>query len=336
MESDTRDYNKRRARSMAKEIDRSELLAQVAHLYFDKNLGQTAIAERLGVSRSSISRLLALAREQGIVEIIIHFPLHTSPDLEKRIRERFGLKEVYILNTGELDPSDRLNRVSLLAGRYLENVLQDGDILAVSWGSTLLEVAQNFHPTKRLNNLEIVQLVGAVGSSQIEIDATNLVRLFAGAVGGKYYNLNAPMMVETVETQKALLQEPSIIETLNLARRASVALVGIGEIERALSTVHRSNILDAASIKVLHEQNAVGGICSQYYDIQGRPISCQVNCRVVGLDLLSLKDIPRVIGIAIGEYKARAIFGALRGKFVNVLFTDDLTAESVLRLADQP
>jgi DNA-binding transcriptional regulator LsrR (DeoR family) len=335
VEADTRDYNKRQVRSMAKEIDRAELLAQVAHLYFDKNLDQTAIAKRLGVSRSSISRLLALAREQGIVEIIIHYPLLTSLDLEARMRERFGLKEVCILNTGELDHSDRLNRVSLLAGRYLENILEDGQILAVSWGSTLLELAQNFHPTKRLNNLEIVQLVGAVGSSQIEIDATNLVRLFAGAVGGRYYNLNAPMMVETMETQKALLQEPSIIETLDRARRASVALVGIGEIERALSTVHRSHILDAASIQVLHEQNAVGGICSQYYDIQGRPISDQVNSRVVGLDLPSLKQIPRVIGIAIGEYKARAIFGALRGQFVNVLVTDDLTAESVLRLADQ-
>lgn len=320
---------------MSKEIDRSELLAQIAHLYFDKNLNQTSIAKQVGVSRSSISRLLALAREQGIVEIVIHFPVHTSPDLEKRMQERFGLKEVCILNTSQLDLSDRLQRVSILAAKYLENVLQDGDVLAVSWGSTLLEVGRNFHPEKRLTNLEVVQLVGAVGSSQIEIDATNLVRLFAGAVGGKYYNLNAPMMVETEATQKALLQEPSINETLNRAKKASIALVGIGEIEQALSIVYHSNILDEASIQVLHEQNAVGAACSQYYDIHGRPISGEVNNRVVGLDLENLKHIPRIVGIAIREYKAKAILGALRGQFVNVLITDDLTAESVLRLADQ-
>lgn len=319
---------------MTKEIDRNELLAQVAHLYYDKYLNQMDIAKRLGVSRSSVSRLLTLAREQGIVEINIHFPLLTSPDLENKMRERFGLKEVCILNTGNLDISDRLSRVSLLAGRYLENVLQDGDILAVSWGSTLLEVSRNFRPTKRLNNTEVVQLVGAVGSSQIEIDATNLVRLFAKAIRGRYYNLNAPMMVETAQTQKALFSEPSISETLNRARHASVALVGIGEIEQALRTVYTSNILDDASIQVLHEQKAVGGICSQYYDINGRPISGQVNGRVIGLDLQSLKEIPRVAGIAIGEIKARAILGALCGQFVNVLITDDLTAESVLRLAD--
>lgn len=320
---------------MPKEIDRSELLAQIAHLYFDMNLNQTTIAKQVGVSRSSISRLLALAREQGIVEIVIHFPVHTSPELEKRMQERFSLKEVCILNTSDLDLSDRLKRVSILAAKYLENVLQDGDVLAVSWGSTLLEVGRNFHPEKRLTNLEVVQLVGAVGSSQIEIDATNLVRLFAGAVGGKSYNLNAPMMVETEATQKALLQEPSINETLHRAKNASIALVGIGEIEQALSVVYHSNILDEASIQVLHEQNAVGAACSQYYDIHGRPIAGEVNHRVVGLDLENLKNIPRIVGIAIREYKAKAILGALRGQFINVLITDDLTAESVLRLADQ-
>lgn len=320
---------------MPKDLEKSELLAQVAHLYFDKDLNQTAIAKKIGVSRSSVSRLLAQAREQGIVEVVIHFPVNTSPELEKRLMETFSLKEVCILNTKELDLSDRLYRLSILAGRYLENVLQDGEVLAVSWGSTLLEVGKNFHPTKRLNNLEVVQLIGAVGSSQIEVDATNLVRLFAGAAGGNYYNLNAPMMVETVETQKALLNEPSIIETLNRAKHAAIALVGIGEIEQALSIVYRSHILDEDSIQVLHEQNAVGAACSQYYDITGRPISGKVNDRVVGLSLENLKDIPRVVGIAIGEYKAKAIFGALRGHIINVLVTDDLTAECVLRLANQ-
>lgn len=320
---------------MPKEIDRSELLAQIAHLYYDKNLNQTEIAKKVSVSRSSISRLLAQAREHGIVEFIIHFPVHTSPDLEKRMQERFLLKEVCILNTRELDLSDRLQRVSKLAARYLENILHDGEVLAVSWGSTLLEVGRNFRPTKQLNNVEVVQLIGAVGSSQIEIDATNLVRLFAGAVSGKFYNLNAPMMVETVATQKALLQEPSIKETLNRAKNASIALIGIGEIEQALSIVYQSNILDEASIQVLHDQKAVGAACSQYYDIKGQPILGQVNNRVVGLDLDSLKYIPRVVGIAIKEYKARAILGALRGQFINVLITDDLTAKSVLRLADQ-
>jgi deoxyribonucleoside regulator len=320
---------------MSNEIDKSELLAQVAHLYFNKNFNQTAIAKLIGISRSSVSRLLAQAREQGIVEIVIHFPVNTSPELEKRLQETFSLKEVRVLNTRELDLSDRLYRVSILAGKYLENVLQNGEILAVSWGSTLLEVGRNFHPSKRLNNVEVVQLIGAVGSSQIEIDATNIVRLFTGTTGGKSFNLNAPMMVETEATQKALLQEPSINETLNRVKNASIALVGIGEIEQALSIVHRSNILDEASIQVLHEQNAVGAACSQYYDITGRPISGKVNNRVVGLPLDNLKDIPRVVAIAIGEYKAKAIFGALRGKIVNVLITDDLTAECVLRLAHQ-
>jgi deoxyribonucleoside regulator len=315
--------------------ERNELLAQVAHLYFDKNLNQKAIADRLGVSHSSISRLLAQAREQGIVEITIHYPLNTSPGLEKRLRDRFGLKEACILNTSKLEFNDRLNRLSLLAGKYIESVLQDGDILAVSWGNTILEVGQNFRPTRRFTNVQVVQLVGAFGSSQVEMDATNLVRVFAQAIGGTFYNLNAPMMVETVETQKALLQEPSIIQALNLASRASVALVGIGEIERALSTVYRINVLDPASIQVLHEQKAVGGICSQYYDIQGRPISDQVNRRVVGLDLRALQRIPRVIGIAIGENKALAILGALRGHLINTLITDDLTAGRVLHLADQ-
>src|SRR5919199_3754473 len=100
---------------MASHIEQAELLAQVAHLYFENGHDQGAIARRLKVSRSSVSRLLTQARRQGIVEIRINYPLPTAPEMTQALQERFALKEAQVLKTTEFNTQDALAHTGLLA-----------------------------------------------------------------------------------------------------------------------------------------------------------------------------------------------------------------------------
>jgi DNA-binding transcriptional regulator LsrR (DeoR family) len=316
---------------MIEETERSELLAQVAHLYFKEGQNQNAIAKRLNISRSSVSRLLAQALEQGIVDIQIRYPVPTADDLAAELQNHFRLREARILKTTALSRNAVLSRVGLLAAKFLEKNLRDGDVLAMSWGTTLREVVENFHPARQ-PDVQVAQLIGTLSAFDSEIDGANLVRRLAGILDVKYFNLSAPLIVESLETQRIFLQQPSIRQVLDLARRASIALVGIGAVGPGVEPDYHSKLLGPAMLQVLLEQNAVGDLCSRFFDIDGRLISEEVNGRVVGIDLDSLRQIPRVIGVATGEHKAKAILGALRGQFINVLITDDKTAQCILEL----
>jgi deoxyribonucleoside regulator len=313
------------------DLEQAELLAQVAHLYFEQGLDQGAIARRLKVSRSSISRLISQARREGIVEIRIHDPLPCSLELASRLKECFGLKEALVLDTARLRQGDILRRVSLLAAKYLDANLQDGDILAMSWGNTLYEIVRAFTPS-RPRAVKVVQLVGTLNSSRSEIDGANLARRIAQSLESECFNLSAPLVVENIETRRALLQEPSILEVIDLARRASLALVGIGGMSSNSSAVMRLQLLSPGQMELLRQEEAAGDICAQYYDLSGHLLSDEINQRVVSINLPMLAGIPRVVGVAVGPQKAKAILGALRGHFVNMLIVDDLTAERVLQL----
>ncbi|MBI4672365.1 MAG: sugar-binding transcriptional regulator [Chloroflexi bacterium] len=316
------------------EIEQAELLAQVAHLYFEKGNDQSAIARRLRVSRSSVSRLLTQARKSGVVEIRIHYPLATVPEMAQQLRERFGLKEALVLRAGRGEAYDAKTQIARLAARYLETHIAPNDILAISRGTTLHAVVEHFTPAP-VRNVSVVQLVGALRVSHSAQDDANLARALAQKMGGEYYNLTAPLFVENVETRRALMQESSIVQVLALARQAKLALVGIGSLERQSSSIVRQKLLAPAQVATLRKGRAVGEICSQYFNIEGKIVSTELSERTIGLELADLSKLPRVLGVATGAHKAKAILGALRGGYVGVIITDDHTAKLVLEL-DRP
>lgn len=316
---------------MTMEIEQAELLAQVAHLYFEKGDDQSAIARRLRVSRSSVSRLLTQARKAGIVEIRIHYPVALVPELADLFCEHFELKEALILKAGRSEAYDAKTQVARLAARYLEDHIAPNDIIAISRGSTLHSTVEQFAPSRR-RNVRVVQLVGTLNADRSAQDDANLARTLALKLGGDYYNLTAPLFVENIETRRALMQEPSIASVLDLARQARLALVGIGSLDRQSSSIVRKKLLASVQIQNLRKGRAVGEICSQYFSIEGKIVSTELSERTIGLALEALKKIPRVLGVATGAHKAKAILGALRGGYVSVMITDDQTAKLVLEL----
>lgn len=314
------------------DIDRREFLARVAYLYHHEDHNQDEISELLGVSRSSVSRLLKEAREEGIIEILIHFPLAVSSELSQSIEERFGLDVVKVVKTEDIDSEVfRRQQVAKLAARYINSILNDNDVLAISWGRHLYEIAQQWEPTER-SGLQVVQIAGTPYPSNSEFDGANLANQYGKILNAEVHNLNAPLIVESPRSKDILMEEPSIRKVLEIAKKAPVAVVGIGSVERFSTAAARTKILSPDDRLSLQEMKAAGDICSVWYDICGKVLSCDINDRIISLDLESLKKIPFVLGVTSGAHKAVGILGALRGRFVSGLITDDVAAKRVLEL----
>jgi deoxyribonucleoside regulator len=311
--------------------DRTELLARVASLYYEDNLTQDEIARRVDTSRSTISRMIQDARDAGVVEIIVHYPWKTVPELENDLVARFGLRGAGVLLGRDRPYAEILRGLGVLAARYLQTVVVEGTVLGISWGQAVYNTVRALRPERRLP-ITVVQMVGAVGEGDPLIDGPDLARLLANVYGGAYRYLHAPLIIEDTRARKVLLQEPHIRETLQLARRADVALVGIGAPTPDVYSLLRAGYVDRQALAELRSQGVVGDICARHYDAQGRELDTALNHHIVGIELAALHDIAQVIGVAGGQTKAQAILAALRGGHINVLITDDATARKILTL----
>ncbi len=312
---------------------RANLLIQVARLYYEQGLTQEEVSQRVGLSRSNISRLLTEARRRGIVEIRIHHPLSTVASLEKEIKDRFRLKDVHVLWSGTRNPDMVLQGIGALAANRLQRLIHDDMILGMGWGTALYETIHVFRPMPA-GGVRVVQMIGGIGAVNPHIDGTELARRLAEALGGQFRYLHAPLIVESAALREALMQERNVREALDLARQADLALVGIGSVHPKVSSLIRAGYLTESELQDIARSGAVGDICSQHFDIHGHICDLELHQRIVGIDLPSLRKVKCVFAVAGWREKAPAILGALRGGFVDILVTDDQAAQEVLRLAD--
>lgn len=317
------------------EHERHQLLAEVASLYYNTELTQSEIANELRISRSSVSRLLAEAREQGVVQITIKWPDGGTDDLENRLKRIFNIDKIHIMRTGARGYSQTIEALGGVAARELEDHLEENMIIGLAWNTGVYQVVRAFRAARRLGGT-VVQLTGTAGASNPLLDGPDLARWLAQILGGQYLYLPAPLIVDSQSTRDALLVDRTIAERLELARRANVALVGIGTVFPPLCSLLQVGHLTQQELAEISDMGAVGDILTTFYDIDGNILPLPLHQRTIGLRLELLREIECVIGVAAGREKAPAIVGALRGGYLSCLVIDDQAAQAVLNLANSP
>jgi DNA-binding transcriptional regulator LsrR (DeoR family) len=307
------------------------LLMQAAKLYYMQQLTQAEIGRQLNTSRSTVSRLLQEARDKGIVKITIDYPWERDDELENALKCTFNLHDVRVV-VGYDQPSDEVRQgKGLLAAEYIDQIVRDDMVLAMSYGRSLASMVQQVKPTREVN-ITVVQMIGALGSGNPLLDGPDQVRDLAEAYGGRYRYLHAPLLVEDRQTRDRFMREPAVQETLALAKRAEVAILGVGALESGSSGLIWTGYLSQKDVVWLQNKGGVGHMCAQYYDTNGQLLDVELNKRTVGIGLEALRSIETVIAVAGGQEKARAILGGLRGNYIDVLITDDQAAQEVLDL----
>ena len=313
------------------DLENLEFLARIASLYYEEGLTQQRISEELGYSRSAISRFLTAAREAGVVEIHVHHPLQRDLELEAKLCHDFDLEIVRVLKGYNWEYSRMLPRLGALGARVVEERVRDGMLLGVSWGTGVYEVANALRPPY-LPNLTVIQMIGALGTPDPQIDGGELARSYARAFGARYRIFPAPALVESPKARAAIMQERPIRDTLEQARKVDIAILGIGTTDPAMSSFVRAEYLTPKEIRAVADAGAVGDVCAAHFDISGKILDIPIAERVVGVSESDLYKIPLRLAVAGGAIKAPAILGALRSHLITALVTDDLAARSVLAL----
>jgi len=314
--------------------ERLVYLARVATMYYEEQKTQQEIARALGISRSGVSRLITEARARGVVEIIVHHPLKTDKSLEQKLISSFGIKDARVLSGRYENYQETLSWVGKLAARYFEEAVHDGMTIGISWGGALYEMIKAIKP-RDYRNVEVVQLIGATGAEATPTSGPILAQLLAERMHSRSYQLHAPLVVKEKSARDALMNERHIKETLERARRADMAIVGVGTTSKGYYSLVRAGYLTEEEADRVRASGAVGDVCAQHYDLQGRWLDIDLNRHVIGINHEDLRRIDNVIGVVGGEVKASAIYGALRGGYINVLITDEAAARRVLELDGQ-
>jgi len=308
------------------------LLTKVGKLYYEDGLNQEEIVARLHTSRSTISRLLQQAKDEGIVRIAIVPPAGTFADLETKIEERYQIEEAIVCDVQAPDSPQMIAReLGEAAADYLFRVINPNDVIGVSWGYTIRGMVAALEP-KDFPNVRIVQMTGGIGKPESESHATELCLKMARTLSCKLALLPAPGVVQNKQIREVYLMDEYVHTAMSLLPGITLAFVGIGSLNSYSISTRDETILTQADLDEVVANGAVGDIALRFIDADGQPVQSELSERIIGIDLERLRKIPRVVGVAAGENKIMPIRAALCSKLVNVLITDLATAEALAKI----
>jgi DNA-binding transcriptional regulator LsrR (DeoR family) len=314
--------------------EKLRLMIKIAKLYYEGGLTQDAISQRLRLSRPRVSRLMQEALDQGLVKISIAQEPGSYAELEQQIETRFGLLEVIIVDVINPEVTESITRdLGIAAAGHFSRLVQDGDVVGLTWGVTLASMVENLEPEKKRNSV-VVQMVGGLGEPQADTHATGLVSRTSAAIGASLWLLPAPGVVDSAEFATLLRSDRHISQTLEMVKKVDIAFVGIGAPTRNSLLMRDESIISWQEMDNLIDLGAVGDISLHFYDIRGDLVQNELDERVIGISLEAMRSLSRVVGIAGGPEKFNAILGSIRGHFINTLITDPITAQKLLELTD--
>lgn len=305
-----------------------EQLRLAARLYYIDGIGQVEIARFVKVSQAKVSRLLAMARERGIVRISVAEYAPRNNALEKRLCKRFGLRAATVVKTVEgLNREDARRTVAHFGAPVVSGIIPANSVVAVAGGRTMREVVDHL-PDEPDRRVTVVQAMGSIDAAVGPLDALELGRALARRWGGSYFTLNTPAFVPDKRTRDTFLGLDQIRSVFKRFSEVDVALVGIGDLNDSVF-VDRG-VLNKSDLKELKKAGVVGEICGRFFDEAGKECQSDWHDRVISIELDRLRKVPEVIGVVAGGTRCEAIAAAARGGILKSLLIDDTGAEALL------
>jgi DNA-binding transcriptional regulator LsrR (DeoR family) len=315
-------------------------MVQCLELYYRQGRSQKEIAQQLGVSAATVSRLLKRAMDDGLVRVELDLP--RTQELEAGLVDRYHLREAVVIAAG--GRGDVREELGVAAGAYFEKVAENGMAVGLSCGLTLYQTVHALHE-RRFRDLSLYPLSGESTLKLVDISPNTLV----GMMAAKYrphvtaYALPVQHLVslrQIEQERRRLLRDPDVRKIYEAAQTVDIALLGIGQIGEHTPGFCSLAESYGVSVKRLREFGVVGEINYQPFDENGRIVD-QPELRALMRRVLSVsgerlqnqstRDDCYVIAVAGGRAKIEAVRGALRGRFMNVLVTDEDVAQAVLK-----
>jgi len=306
------------------------LAARIARQFYLEGVSKVDIADRLGISRFRVARLLDSARESGMVRIEIGLPGGSlDAGLSAELCAAFGLKHAFVFNFPEEDETLR-RRLGEAAGQVLMDLITPGDVLGMSWSRALGALAAAL---TQIPPCPIVQLTGAVPPPDGR-DLLDLVRSVARIGGGPAHTFYAPMLLDDAQTAAAIRRQADIAGAFALVPSVTIALVAIGAWGPGLSTIY--DAITPAEREAVRALGVCAEVAGVFIGENGKPVDTPLDSRMIVTPGPALARVPFVLSVAYDVAKSSAVSATLRGGLVHGLVTHASLARDLLGRADVP
>lgn len=315
------------------EIVIARQMHQALVLHFLEGLTQAQIADQLGISHATVNRLIKRGRQLGLVEIKIKSPVEPLVDMEERLLALGGISRAVVVPTVSDNPQTALQAVGEAAARLLIEEIADGDTICITGGKGVSAVVAGLQPGRRFD-VEVIPATGCVQGKHYT-DVNHVSTLMAERLGGRSYQIHAPLFADTAEQRAMLMAMRSVADVFQRARDAKVAVVGIGSILSSDSTYYDLHPSSSTDRMAIEHAGASSELLAHLLDGAGELCDYSLNRSLVSLTLEEFASIPTKIGVASGLNKAGSILSVLRGNHLDTLVTDEATGARILEIASE-
>ena len=311
------------------------MLRLVAELYYQRGHGQIEIAELTGFSVSKVSRLLAQARETGIVRISVEPRTSEVTPIASELGERLGVR-VHLTAGRATAPTIAARLCGIAAAPFVASLLPTSGVVGVAGGYTVSSLVQAL-PRLDRPGMTVLPLIGGWDVRNPHLDTNELVRRMADRLGAAARLLMAPGLLDSEATKRVLLEDSGITSTTDYWDRLDVAIIGVsgGPAARAgYGTV--MDRLDDGGRARLARKGVVGDLAGCLVRVDGSIVDDEWSRRAIAIPLELLRRTPTVVAVAAGSNKVEAIVGSCSAGAIDILVTDIPTAEAAIRLVAAP
>lgn len=316
-----------------------KLLIEIAQMYYEQKMTQDEISKKMGIYRTTISRYLNMAEQQGIVSFAINYHLCETFLLEKQLKEKFHLQHVIVVN--EESSSNVESKLALMGkatSLYIKSIIKNGDIIGLSWGSTLASIIEQMEDvsTQHPNILCLPMVGGPAGKLDSRYHVNTLVYKMATKLKVTSLLMDFPAILEESFLRDAIMKSQHYKQIADYWDKLSIAIFGIGSFEISDTSIWYEFYGDKDKVKPLQDDKIAGDICSRFFNAQGQPIQTTISDHIINISLDNLKKAKHRIGIAQSPDKVNAIIAAMHGHYLNTLVTTKETAELILEKTVDP
>jgi DNA-binding transcriptional regulator LsrR (DeoR family) len=307
---------------LATSEDEAELMTRVARMFYLEGMTRVEIADRLNASRFKVARILEAALKTGVVTITIRPPGMVDQELSDQLADRYHLQEAHAVRVSGSDLTEIYAGLGKVVATLLSGSVSTADVLGFDSGRTVSHIADHL---SALPPCDVVQLSGLAGS--LHQNGLEVLRRVTAISGGTAYPLYAPMIAPDAPSAIALREHPGIHATMDHYRDVTVAIVSVGSWNPPISQAY--DRLTPRERGDLLEAGVIADTCAFVFGEDGRLIP-GLSDRRIGIPLNDLQSVRRVLAVAGGEAKAKAIRGLLLSGLVTGLVTDEVTASALL------
>jgi DNA-binding transcriptional regulator LsrR (DeoR family) len=316
------------------DVDNQRLMIKVARLYHTHGLRQTAIARRLRISQSRVSRLLTQAEEAAIVRTIVAVPRDIHADLEEEVEGLYGVSDVYVVDAVSDDDGElALDLANAMAGLLNAGTLDATTVGFTSWSKTLRLMVDSLQPI-RATASTVVETLGDLGPPQLQHEAERATRGFAALIGAEPVMLRTPGVLGSSEVRQALVdRDKHVQDALAALDNLDLVFVGIGSCYLDPALRSGDNFFTDEQFATMRHRGAVGEVCLHFIDADGAPVTDGYDHLVTGITTEQMRAARRRWAVAGGSRKHQAVRAALAGRWVDTLVTDVKTAQYLVDTA---